>query len=137
MSSAKHSPQMSPLSMGRLCSLAACTPRTVRFYEERGIIRHCASTPGGRKLYPPEAADLIRLTRALVDAGYSVARVSALVKLSKSQRTRNKCLVSRLRNELEVALADVQATLDGLSAVRTSLASVLLDTSSKLASRRF
>lgn len=128
MSSATHSPQQPPLSMGSLCALAVCTPRTVRFYQEQGIIRHCAATPGGRKLYPPVAVELIRLTRALVGAGWSVARVSALVKLSKSRRTQDKWLVSRLRKELEVALASVQARLHGLSAVGTSLASALLDT---------
>lgn len=96
------------LPIGELCRLAGCTPRTVRHYEAEGLLAPAGETGGGRKLYPPEAAEVIRMVAVLGGAGYSIRQVRGMLELSGSKRTRGRWLTLRLRKLLAEVLPEVE-----------------------------
>lgn len=114
--------------IGELCRLAGCTPRTVRFYEEKGIIAVAGETPGGRKLYAKGAAAIIHLVRVLQEAGYSLEEAAGLLALRASGKTRHKALTLELRRRLS-ALADaIEGKRAMLDDARRAVFSVLKQT---------
>ena len=126
MSDARKSTGAGPVAIGQLCRLAGCTPRTVRFYEELGIIAPVARTPGGHRLYDAGSARIISLAKALGQSGCALTEVKRLLDLSHSKRTAGRRLTGRLRTELSSILSSVDARLARLREVRQSIA-VLLD----------
>lgn len=94
--------------IGEICRRAECTPRTVRFYEEKGLLGPVAKTSGGKKLYPPETVSIIRMVQVLTKVGYSIADVQELLSLSQSSKTKNR----RLTIELRETLKNIQHSLE-------------------------
>jgi DNA-binding transcriptional MerR regulator len=128
MKDARKTTGAGPISIGQLCRLAGCTPRTVRFYEELGIIAPIARTPGGHKLYDAGGARVISLAKALGQCGCALTEVKRLLGLSHSKRTAGRWLTGRLRKELSSIVSSVDARLARLEGVRQSVAAVLDET---------
>ena len=114
--------------IGRLCRLAGCTPRTVRFYEEKGIIEPLRVTAGGRKLYAADAAAIIRLVRVLQEAGYSLDEAAALLVLRDSDMTENRALTLDLRRRLGALAGAVEKKRRMLEEAHRAITAVLAKT---------
>ena len=69
------------LFIGEICNLAKCTPRTVRHYETKGIVRCVAETSGGHKIYERETAAVIRTASVLSRLGYSLEDIGTIIQL--------------------------------------------------------
>jgi DNA-binding transcriptional MerR regulator len=113
------------LAIGEICRRAGCTARTVRFYEEKGLIVCAGRTQGGRKLYGNEAIDRIRFVRVLAQADYSISQIKELIALSQSRRTRGKWVTTRLRDKLGEVVRTVQEGIGELTAARDALSQLL------------
>ena len=59
---------------------AGLTPRSVRYYEEMGLLRPAARSDGDYRLYDESDLDRLRFIRGLRDdAGFSLAEISRLL----------------------------------------------------------
>lgn len=66
------------MRIGELARLAGTTPRTVRFYEERGLLPSPDRTTGAQRRYDDDDVARLRLVRELLALGLTVDDVALL-----------------------------------------------------------
>lgn len=70
------------VSIGQLAKAAGVTSRTIRYYEELGILPQPRRSPGGTRMYPREYSGYIAAALALKDLGFRLEEVKPLVRLA-------------------------------------------------------
>lgn len=86
--------------IGEFCRRSGVTPRTVRYYEECGLLRPAARSGKVHKYYRTEAITLVKGIKLLQDLGYCLKDIKRTIALTKSRRTANRWLALKLRSEL-------------------------------------
>lgn len=111
------------MQIGRLSTVTGVPVRTIRFYEERGIIPEPVRTRSGYRDYDETAVDRLRFLRSAQDAGLTLAEIRSILAVRDSgeapcRHTRE--LLKSKSAEVEVRLqelARLQRDLDRLVAV--------------------
>ena len=117
------------------------TPRSIRYYEERGLLRLAARSEGAYRLYDASDLEQLRFIKGLRDdAGMSIADIGQILEDEESRRRaraalqatedpveRRQILLERLasidglRERLATKLARLQAMFDDVEARRGRL----------------
>ena len=71
---------MMTMDIGEVCQLLGTTSRTLRYYEEKGIIQSTAVFPGHCRHYTPEQIEHIKKVLVLRSLGLSIASIIRLNK---------------------------------------------------------
>lgn len=129
------------------------TPRSIRYYEERGLLRPAARSEGAYRLYDASDLEQLRLIKGLRDdAGLSIADIGQILEDEESRRRtraalkatddpveRRRILLERLASieglhgRLNVKLARLQAMFDDVEARRGRLHDLLAAAEQELA----
>jgi DNA-binding transcriptional MerR regulator len=113
------------MPIGKICELAECTPRTVRHYENEGLIRPATTTPGGRKLYGAEAVSIIRMAQVLKRIHYSIKDIRRVLALASSGDTKSRRLTDKLRGILQDLLSRIDSETERLASAREKISGLL------------
>lgn len=70
------------VSIGQLARAAGVSSRTIRYYEELGILPEPRRSPGGTRKYPKEYGGYIAAALALKDLGFRLEEVRPLARLA-------------------------------------------------------
>lgn len=70
------------VSIGQLAKAAGVSSRTIRYYEELGILPQPRRSPGGTRKYPREYGGYIAAALALKDLGFRLEEVKPLARLA-------------------------------------------------------
>src|SRR5215469_7138603 len=70
------------VSIGQLAKAAGVSSRTIRYYEELGILPQPRRSPGGTRMYPHEYGGYIAAALALKDLGFRLDEVRPLARLA-------------------------------------------------------
>jgi DNA-binding transcriptional MerR regulator len=70
------------VSIGQLAKAAGVSSRTIRYYEELGILPEPRRSPGGTRKYPSEYGGYIAAALALKDLGFRLEEVKPLARLA-------------------------------------------------------
>ena len=70
------------VSIGQLAKAAGVSSRTIRYYEELGILPEPRRSPGGTRKYPKEYGGSIAAALALKDLGFRLEEVKPLARLA-------------------------------------------------------
>jgi DNA-binding transcriptional MerR regulator len=70
------------VSIGQLAKDAGVSSRTIRYYEELGILPQPRRSPGGTRKYPREYGGYIAAALALKDLGFRLEEVKPLARLA-------------------------------------------------------
>ncbi len=97
--------------IGEMAALSSLSERTIRYYEEQGLIRSHRST-GGQRWYTDE--DLVYLKRIieLKGLGFSLLEIKRIFEMKDSDRSgnlRRKALLDEYRKKLDEDLAKLDA----------------------------
>lgn len=134
------------VSIGQLARAAGVSSRTIRYYEELGILPEPHRSPGGTRKYPREYCGYIETALALKDLGFRLADIKPLARLtlgrsvSAGQRDRAARLVEDRIEELGRQAAVLRTLRDSVrrpdvaAAVSGALASAELAVVSPLPS---
>ena len=90
------------------------TPRTIRYYEELGLLAPAARSEGAYRLYDAEDLERLRFIRGLRDdAGFSLAEIGQLLE-DEAARARNRATfrTSNDTGERRAILQDALARVD-------------------------
>jgi DNA-binding transcriptional MerR regulator len=68
-----------PLTIGQLAEAAGVPARTIRYYEQVGVMPSARRTASGYRQYPEPAVERLRFIRRARSLGLSLPRVRALV----------------------------------------------------------
>src|SRR5215475_14390802 len=70
------------VSIGQLAKAAGVSNRTIRYYEELGILPQPRRSPGGTRMYPREYGGYIAAALALKDLGFRLDEVKPIARLA-------------------------------------------------------
>jgi DNA-binding transcriptional MerR regulator len=70
------------VSIGQLAKAAGVSSRTIRYYEELGILPEPRRSPGGTRKYPREYGGYVAAALALKDLGFRLEEVRPLARLA-------------------------------------------------------
>ena len=70
------------VSIGQLAKDAGVSSRTIRYYEELGILPEPRRSPGGTRKYPREYQDYIETALELKDLGFRLEEIKPLARLA-------------------------------------------------------
>lgn len=92
------------LSIGELARRTGVSTRTIRYYEELGILPTPERTDGGTRRYPKEYVFYVEGARALKDLGFGLEEIAELGKFALTghwDSERSRSILSRKLAELD------------------------------------
>lgn len=112
------------LTTGDMARRASSTLRTVRFYEEEGLITPVSRGEGGQRYFAPEELSKLALALDLREAGLSVHDVRALFALKAGCETAPVASKAMVKT-LETQIVDLEEKIEKLRGLREELISMV------------
>lgn len=109
------------LTIGQLAARSGVTAKTIRFYEQAGLIPPAERADNGYRAYAEADIERLRFIRAARVLGVSLSDLCELVAL-RDHGERPCQQVIRL---LQARLADVDAQIEGLHALRAEMRALI------------
>jgi DNA-binding transcriptional MerR regulator len=126
------------LRIQEVSELVGLTPRTIRYYEEVGLLEPAARSEGAYRLYDEDDVDRLRFIKAMRDdAGFSLAEIATLVEDEQVRsRSRDRYLASTDPGErqeiLQAAGRRLERQISTLCAKRDRLDAMIAETKARL-----
>lgn len=111
------------MQIGELARRAGITLRTIRYYEELGLINHTVRTKGGFRLYDDGELRKLELIRDLQSLDFPLAKIRTLF-----QRKRGAQSGAELAGEVRETLATQLREVDGRIVRYQALREAILET---------
>ncbi|HEV8535036.1 MAG TPA: MerR family transcriptional regulator [Candidatus Limnocylindria bacterium] len=108
--------------IGELAAKLGLTERTIRYYEERGLLESVKRLDGGQRVYTDDDLRRLKFIQKLKVLGLSLAEMQELETLYRRHRTNAKVL-PRLIELLDAHLATTSERLAELNALREEIRS--------------
>jgi DNA-binding transcriptional MerR regulator len=107
---------------GDVARAAGVNQQTLRYYERRGLLAEPDRTAGGHRLYPAEAVTVLRVIKAAQRLGFTLEEVADLLEVGRHRHRRNE---TGLQAQARAKLAEVDARIEDLNIIRTTLLSAI------------
>jgi DNA-binding transcriptional MerR regulator len=107
--------------ISQVCSITGLSARTVRYYEEVGLLPGVRRRAGGRRIYGADEIERLRFIGRLKALGLSLAEVkelNAVYAIGGSTRA----MLTRLDSVLEKRLGELDARIGDLCTLRDEIA---------------
>lgn len=117
---ADRSRESALLTTGEMARLSNSTLRTVRFYEEEGILRPARRTDGGHRLFERSELDRLMLVTDLRMAGLSLDDIKAILEVKRAAASGAAAAESAIK-VLGTRIADLKEKLTVLNRLRDDL----------------
>ena len=121
------------LRIQEVAATLGLTARTIRYYEEIGLLTPAARSEGDYRLYDADDVERLRFIKDLRDeAGFSLAEIGRMLE-DEAARTRNRARFRSSRDAVERraivddALARVEAQISSLQAKAERLQAMIAD----------
>ena len=108
--------------IGELAAKVGLTERTIRYYEERGLLESVKRLEGGQRVYTDEDLRRLKFIIKLKVLGLSLAEMQELETLYRRHRTNAKVL-PRLIELLDAHLVTTSERLNELAGLRDEIRS--------------
>ncbi len=69
------------MQIGEVAAQAGVKAQTIRFYEQRGLLKTPARTASGYRAYPPSVVQIVRFIKQSQELGYTLAEIKQLLAL--------------------------------------------------------
>jgi len=100
--------------IGALAEAAGTTTKTLRFYEDQGLLPPAERTPAGYRDYAPEAVARVDFIHRGQAAGLTLAQIRQIL----DTRDRGQAPCEHVRDLLDTRLADLEEQIARLVALR-------------------
>lgn len=117
------------LRSGTLARLAGVSPDTLRFYERKGLLPRPPRGRNNYRRYPTAALDRVRVIQRALDAGFTIAELARVLKERDAGGTPCRSVFGMA----QAKLAELDARIAGLVALRASLRQVVSEWERRLA----
>jgi MerR family Zn(II)-responsive transcriptional regulator of zntA len=112
------------LSTGDLARACETTLRTVRFYEETGLVEPSTRSEGGHRMYDPAQREKLQLIMDLREAGLSIQDIKDLFALKGRCGSAHEASAT-MTTTLEARINEMQRKIVVLRRLRDELASMV------------
>jgi DNA-binding transcriptional MerR regulator len=107
------------LTIGELAERAGLNVRTIKFWEEKGLVAPSRRTEGGFRLYRPADVDLVAFIKDLQAFNYTLAEIGTILKLvGPGYGTTDDELAAAPADEVRKALAALEFLVGRMREVR-------------------
>jgi DNA-binding transcriptional MerR regulator len=120
--------------IGQLANLVAVSPRTIRYYEEIGLLNSIRRIEGGRRVYTDQDYQRLRFIKRLKHLGLTLAEMQELKGIYQIHRTNRKVL-PRLLELLETHVEKIEKRIRSLEKLRSEILTYHERITAKLAER--
>ncbi len=110
---------METMTIGDLAKVAGVPPRTIRFYEEKGILPAPGRSPSGYRQYGPDDLKRVSLVRRARSLGFRLSEVGNLIRLAQHERCNS--FQGKAAKLMIQKLAEVDAAIQQLNETRREL----------------
>ena len=110
------------MQIGELSARTGASVRSLRYYEQQGLLES-VRRPNGYREYPPNAVATVQTIRALLDIGLPTALVAQALPCTVGERSEAAC--PELLAQIAELRDEVQSKASRLRAIETSLTSYL------------
>jgi DNA-binding transcriptional MerR regulator len=107
------------LRRGQVAAAANVNIETLRYYERRGLLAEPDRSPGGHRLYPPEAVTVLHVIKAAQRLGFTLDEVGELLELGKHRHGRR--VDAGLQQRARAKLVEVEERMSDLLTIRDNL----------------
>jgi DNA-binding transcriptional MerR regulator len=106
------------MRIGELAREAAVSVRSLRYYEEQGLLT-AERSAGGQRHYPDHAVDRVRLVQQLYRAGLSSTTIADLMPCIDAHEStpESRARLASERDRIDTQIQELTATRDRLDAV--------------------
>src|SRR3954447_16394927 len=107
------------MRIGQLAAHTGFSVRTIRFYEQSGLLHSPERTPGGYRLYNQDAVTRLRFVRSAQALGLSLAEIAEVLRIRDYQGPPCDYVAGLLNTHisaLETRIAELTALRDELRA---------------------
>ena len=108
--------------IGELAAKVGMTERTIRYYEELGLLDSVKRLEGGTRVYTDDDVRRLKFIRKLKVLGLSLQEMHELEGMYKTERS-NRTVLPRLIELLDVHLSTVDGRISELHALRDEIRS--------------
>lgn len=108
------------MRIGDLSAATGASARSLRYYEEQGLLASSRSS-GGQRHYPDTAVERVSLIQSLLSAGLTSATIQDVLPCISNEAIRTPWLAGRLESELD----RVTRQIDDLNRTREILAGLV------------
>ncbi|GGJ14190.1 heavy metal-responsive transcriptional regulator [Streptomyces brasiliensis] len=105
------------MRIGELAAASGLTAKTIRFYEQAGLLPEPPRTPGGYRDYPPQSRVRLAFVREAQSAGLTLAEIRSILALRDS----GEAPCAHVADLIQQRLAGIERRLAELRATRTAL----------------
>jgi DNA-binding transcriptional MerR regulator len=120
------------VTIGKLAKELHLNPKTIRYYEEVGLLSKPRRSESGYRLYSDYEIERLRLVTRAKLLGLSLVEIKELVEYAIDGRC--NALEQRLLSLVEIKLGEIDRKMHNLATFRGELARYKLDLSSRLLS---
>lgn len=110
---------MEAMTIGDVAKVAGVPPRTIRFYEDKGVLPRPSRSRSGYRLYGPDDLKRLSLVRRARSLGFSLTEVGNLIRLAQHERCDS--FQGKAAQLMIQKLAEVDAAIQQLNATRREL----------------
>jgi DNA-binding transcriptional MerR regulator len=118
-----------PLRAGEVARLAGVSKDTLRFYEKRGLLPRPGRQANNYRAYPAGTVERVAWIRRVLAAGFTIDELARIL----AERDRGGVPCRSVRELGAAKLAEVEARLSELTALRDGLTEILADWDRRLA----
>lgn len=105
------------LTVSRLASQAGISSDTIRYYERIGVLQTAPRTAGGYRIYGEDALERLHFVKGAQRLGLKLTEIRELLEI----RDRGACPCGHADNLIEKRIAELDAEIDRLTALRHEL----------------
>ncbi len=120
------------LTIGELAGELQLNPKTIRYYEEVGLLPEPRRNESGYRLYSPHEIERLRLVKRAKLLGLSLLEIKEIVEYAIDRRC--DVVEDRLLSFVEAKLGEIDQKIDDLVAFRDNLRQYHSELSNRLAS---
>lgn len=105
------------MRIGEVASLSGLSDKTIRYYEDIGVLDPPARTPSGYRNYTPEATDRLAFIRSAQAVGLTLGEIRGILAL----RDRGTTPCGHVLDLITARAADLDRRISELQRLRTEL----------------
>lgn len=108
--------------IGQLSEVTGASTRSLRYYEEKGLLA-AERTPAGYRVYGDDAAGQVRRIRGLLDAGFDTDAIRVILPCARDDRTVDLC--PAIEAAMRATLSRIDTDLGELTRRRSAVSALL------------
>ena len=106
--------------IGQLANLVGVSPRTIRYYEEIGLLYSIKRMEGGKRVYTDQDCQRLQFIKRLKHLGLTLAEMQELENIYRIHRT-NKKVLPRLLELLDGHVEKIEERVQNLEKLRSEI----------------